>query len=97
MKLVHETWEEEGGIVMVRLASPDGDGARALLPTTRVSTTASSAITGMRISGKISVAMLRNANGVASRISKAITRKVYGLRSASWTMDMMRRSDQKMA
>jgi hypothetical protein len=33
-------------------------------------------ITGMSISGKMSTAMLRSANGVASRISIAITMNV---------------------
>jgi hypothetical protein len=28
MLLVHETWEEEDGVVTVCLAGPDGDGAR---------------------------------------------------------------------
>ncbi len=42
----------------------------------------------MLISGKMSVAILRSANGVASTISIAITMKVYGRRNARWTMDM---------
>ena len=45
-------------------------------------------ITGMSISGKMSVAMLRSTNGVASTISIAITMNVYGRRSASSTIDM---------
>ena len=44
--------------------------------------------TGMLISGKMSVAMLNNVNGVASTINIAITMKVYGRLSASWTMDI---------
>jgi hypothetical protein len=43
--------------------------------------------TGMLISGKMSVAMLESANGVASTISIAITMKVYGRLSASSTID----------
>ena len=45
--------------------------------------------TGMLISGKMSVAMFSSANGVASTISIAITMKVTGRFSASWTMDML--------
>src|ERR1043166_1391592 len=44
-------------------------------------------MTGMLISGKMSVAILRSANGVASRISIAITMNVYGRRSASSTTE----------
>ena len=44
-------------------------------------------ITGMLISGKMSVAMLSSANGVASTISIAITMNVYGRFSASSTID----------
>jgi len=43
--------------------------------------------TGILISGKMSVAMLRRANGVASRISSAITMNVYGRASASFTTE----------
>ena len=43
--------------------------------------------TGMSISGKMSVAMLRRTNGVASRISSAITMNVYGRLSASPTTE----------
>src|SRR3954464_15021634 len=43
--------------------------------------------TGMSISGKMSVAMRFSATGVASRISIAITMKVYGRRSASSTTE----------
>ena len=50
-------------------------------------------ITGMLISGKMSVGMVRSANGVASTISIAITMNVYGRRSASATMDMPERPD----
>src|SRR5690242_8814636 len=46
-------------------------------------------ITGMLISGKMSVAMFHSANGVARTISSAITMNVYGRRSASWTMDIV--------
>src|SRR6516162_2850686 len=45
-------------------------------------------ITGMLISGKMSVAMLSSANGVARTISIAITMNVYGRFSASWTIDI---------
>src|SRR6478672_8543195 len=45
-------------------------------------------ITGMLISGKMSVAMLSSANGVASTISIAMTMNVYGRFSASWTIDI---------
>ncbi len=41
----------------------------------------------MLISGKMSVAMLRSANGKASTISIAITMNVYGRRNARATMD----------
>jgi len=44
-------------------------------------------MTGMSISGKMSVAIFISTNGVASTISIAITMKVYGRLSASWTMD----------
>jgi hypothetical protein len=40
-------------------------------------------MTGMLISGKMSVAILSSANGVASTISIAITMKVYGRFRAS--------------
>jgi hypothetical protein len=43
-------------------------------------------ITGMSISGKMSTAILRSVNGVASRISIAITMNVYGRRRARPTM-----------
>ena len=39
----------------------------------------------MLISGKMSIAMLRRTNGVASTISIAMTMNVYGRRSASAT------------
>ncbi len=45
-------------------------------------------MTGMLISGKMSVAMLSSANGVASTISIAITMNVYGRRSAVSTNDI---------
>src|SRR4029079_5996753 len=45
-------------------------------------------ITGMLISGKMSVAMFSSANGVARTISIAITMNVYGRFSASWTIDI---------
>ena len=48
----------------------------------------------MSISGKMSVAMLRSANGVASTISIAITMNVYGRLSASWTIDMGGRAER---
>ena len=44
-------------------------------------------ITGMSISGKMSVGIFISANGVASRISIAITMNVYGRRSASSTTE----------
>jgi hypothetical protein len=40
--------------------------------------------TGMLISGKMSVAMLRSTSGVASTISIAITMKVYGTQAGPW-------------
>jgi hypothetical protein len=45
--------------------------------------------TGMLISGKMSVGIVRSANGVASRISIAITMNVYGRRSARPTIDRL--------
>ena len=39
-------------------------------------------ITGMLISGKMSIAIFASTNGVASTISIAITMNVYGRRSA---------------
>jgi hypothetical protein len=45
-------------------------------------------ITGMLISGKMSVGIVRSANGVASRIRIAITMNVYGRVSASATIDV---------
>src|SRR3982750_318010 len=45
-------------------------------------------ITGMLISGKMSVAMFSSANGVARTISIAMTMNVYGRFSASWTIDI---------
>src|SRR5512135_853752 len=47
-------------------------------------------MTGMLISGKMSVAIDSSVNGVASTISIAITMKVYGRLSASRTMDIDR-------
>ena len=44
-------------------------------------------MTGMLISGKMSVAMFNSANGVARTISIAITMNVYGRFNASATMD----------
>src|SRR6185295_9986497 len=44
-------------------------------------------ITGMSISGKMSIAMRASTNGVASTIIIAMTMKVYGRRSASPTTD----------
>src|SRR3982750_334894 len=48
-------------------------------------------MTGMSISGKMSVAIVRSANGVASTIRIAITMNVYGRRRAIWTIDMGKR------
>src|SRR5665213_234762 len=45
-------------------------------------------ITGMLISGKMSIPMFSNAKGVARTMSIAITMKVYGRRSAISTIDM---------
>jgi hypothetical protein len=43
-------------------------------------------MTGMFISGKMSVGVRRTTTGVKIKISKAITMKVYGLRSAKATI-----------
>ena len=45
-------------------------------------------ITGMLISGKMSVAIFSSTKGVASTISIAMTMKVYGRRRAIETMGM---------
>src|SRR4051812_35493225 len=44
-------------------------------------------ITGMLISGKMSIAIFASTNGVASTMSIAITMNVYGRRSASPTTE----------
>ena len=43
-------------------------------------------MTGMLISGKMSVDIFSSTRGVASRISSAITKNVYGRRSATSTI-----------
>src|SRR5438034_5453702 len=52
-------------------------------------------MTGMSISGKMSVGVRTTTTGVRSRISRAITTKVYGRRSAKATIhisfDLVRR------